>query len=112
MYQWGGSNFTKDMFGSRPKTELFLVWIRTGPGGSLFWAQTLLSGPIQAVPVEGFCSVLRICSDPDQNQNILVRIRTGTKKNLDMIRTMATVPIDNPDPNQASILSGLLSSQG
>ncbi len=53
------------------------------PWGKLVLGPDLLSGPIQAVPVEGFCSVLRVlrvCSDPDQNQDILVRIRTGAKR--------------------------------
>jgi hypothetical protein len=72
--------FTKDMFGSRLKSGLYLDRIRTDPGENLFWVQTLLPGPIQAVPVEGFCSVLGICSDPDQNQDVLVRIRTGAKR--------------------------------
>lgn len=79
--------FTKDMFGSRLKSGLYLDRIQT------YLGEKLVLGPDPASRI-----------DPG---------RTGGRVLLSVrIRTMATVPIGNSEPNQASILAGLLSWQG
>jgi hypothetical protein len=77
MYQWWRSKFTKDMFGSKPKAGLFF-----SPDPDRSWGELVL-GPDPASRTDlscaggRVCSVLGVCSDPDQNQDVFVRIRTG-----------------------------------